>query len=78
MMKFHNLRHSALMILANSNEDPNAICDMARHADINFMKRTYIHKNVEAQRGAAQKLEKLAANGYPIKPLSKRKTKNII
>ncbi|TCL74183.1 site-specific recombinase XerD [Hydrogenispora ethanolica] len=78
MMKFHNLRHSVLTILAESNEDPNAICDMARHADINFMKRTYIHKNVEAQRGAAEKLEELVANSSPVKSLSKRKTENKI
>jgi hypothetical protein len=42
-MKFHNLRHSVLTILADMNEDPNAICNLARHADQNFMNKTYLH-----------------------------------
>jgi integrase len=59
-MKFHELRHSVLTILADLNEDPNAICDLARHADINFLKKTYLHKNVEAQRSVSKRLEEIA------------------
>jgi integrase len=73
-MKFHNLRHSVLTILADSNEDPNAIYDLAQHADMNFMKRTYLHENVEAQRPASEKLEELILAAPP----RKRKTKNKI
>jgi integrase len=58
-MKFHELRHSVLTILANLNEDPNAICDLARHADMNFLKKTYLHKNVESQRTISKKLEEI-------------------
>lgn len=58
-MKFHNLRHSVLTILSNSNEDINAICDLARHKDINFFRSRYLHPDVEAQRTAVATLEKL-------------------
>lgn len=69
-MKFHNLRHSVLSILAEFNEDPNAICDLARHADFNFLKSRYLHKNVESQRSASRKLEEL------VKPKNKPKKKS--
>jgi integrase len=60
-MKFHELRHSVLTLLADANEDPNAICDMAGHSDYNFMKKKYIHTNrkVQAQRSASKKLEEM-------------------
>jgi integrase len=60
-MKFHNLRHSVITILTDMNENPNAICDLARHADMNFMKRTYIHKHVESQRSVSRKLEEIVS-----------------
>lgn len=58
-MKFHNLRHSVLTILAEMNEDPNAICSLARHADFNFLKKQYLHTSVEAQRSVSKKLEEI-------------------
>lgn len=61
-MRFHNLRHSVLTILAESNEDPNAICDLAGHSDPYFTKRQYIHSGVKAQRKASEKLETLVKN----------------
>lgn len=61
-MKFHNLRHSVLTILTENNEDPNVICNLARHADYNYLKSRYLHKtsrNIEAQRSASRTLEAL-------------------
>ncbi len=58
-MKFHGLRHSVLTILANDNEDPNAICNLARHKDYNFFKHRYLHPDAESQRPVVKALEKL-------------------
>jgi integrase len=74
-MKFHNLRHSVITILADMNEDPNAICDLARHADLNFLKKTYIHKGVESQRSASRKLEKIVSKAKVHKRSSNSKNK---
>ena len=67
-MKFHSLRHSVLTILANGNEDLNAICNLARHKDINFFRNRYLHPDVESQRPAVEALEKL----LPAKPATSK------
>ena len=77
-MKFHNLRHSVLTILVNNHEDPNAICNLARHKDYNFFRSRYLHPNVESQRPAVETLEKLITLDPKKVKRPKRKTKNKI
>jgi integrase len=64
-VSFHDLRHSVLTALAEMDEDPNAMADLARHKDVGFMMKTYVHKRnnkrVESQRVASKKLEALVA-----------------
>lgn len=78
LVSFHDLRHSVITALAEMGEDPNAMADLARHKDINFMTKTYVHKRkdkrVEAQRGASKKLESFVAPGKVVET-PKRKSK---
>lgn len=74
IMKFHNLRHSVLTMLANDHEDINIISNLGRHVDINFTRKNYLHTNVESQRSASRKLEKVVF----VKPSAPKRSKKIV